>query len=179
MKELYIRKGNSETTQNVLIIGEEQYLGSRDKNGYIPNKGSDFSPIKRVDPYSHNINLTYIHATPNVKLNTPFYKSDHDVHKFVKSYCRDIVKWDGETNEGYVRSREAFIVNNGYTAKTAADELYKRIETEVHGGVPTTSIIIKRFLKILFFLIAIPFKILFWLLGIKRKKYRRHTFRLF
>ena len=85
MKQLYIRKGNSLETQDIIIIGEEQSLGSRDA-AYKPNKGSVFVPLK-PDYYSGATSLTYIHATNNILLNTKKYDRDYDVHEFVKKYC--------------------------------------------------------------------------------------------
>lgn len=174
MKQLYIRKGNGIDTQGIIIIGEEAELGSRDNSGYRPSKGAIFEALKR-DPYTGADGLTYIHATPNINLDTNQYQSDHDVHTFVKKYCSDIVKWDGETNEGRVRSREAFIAKDD--TQTVCNELYKRIETEIHGGIPCRHIFIKRLFKIIGFIISIPFRIIWFVLGSLlgfRKKKRRH-----
>jgi hypothetical protein len=132
MKELYIRAGNSVETQRVLIIGEEDLLGSRDLTGYKPSKGQLFESIIKIDPYSGGEDLTYVHVTPNIPLDTAKYSRDYDVHQFVKRSCKDLVKWDGEANEGLVRSREAFIVNPGLDVDKVAKELYKRIEKEIH-----------------------------------------------
>lgn len=182
MKELYIRKGNSLDTQNIIIIGEEQFLGDRDLSGYKPNKGAIFNPVKKTDPFSKNENLTYIHCTPNIKLDTEYYSRDYDVHIFVKNECKDLVKWDGETNEGLVHSREAFICKSKDVQKVA-NELYKRIEWEIHKR-KRVPLFYKKLFKFIFLL---PFKIikialkvvLFILIGIfvgkksKRTKYFR------
>lgn len=175
MKQLYIRKGKSSDTLDIIILGEEAELGSRDNSGYRPNKGSTFEALKK-DPYTGAVGLTYIHATPNIDLDTSYYQTDHDVHEFVKKYCRDIVKWDGETNEGLVRSREAFLPK--CDTQKVCNELYKRIETEIHGGVPCRHIFIKRCFKVLGFIISLPFRILWFMLkllfGKKKRRRRRH-----
>jgi hypothetical protein len=132
MKELYIRAGNSQETKRVLIIGEEESLGSRDNSGYKPSKGQIFESLIKVDPYSGGEDLTYVHVTPNIPLDTQFYSRDYDVHQFIKRSCKDLVKWDGESDEGLVRSREAFIVNDGLDVDAVAKELYKRLEKEIH-----------------------------------------------
>lgn len=174
-KQLYIRKGNSTDTKDIVIIGEESELGGRDLNGYRPNKGSSFEPLVKTDKFSGNTNLTYVHATYNIDLDTSRYSRDYDVHKFVKEMCSDLVKWDGETNEGRVRSREAFISKKD--TQSVCDELYRRIETEVHGGVPCHHVFVKRFFKVIGFIILLPFKILFFILkvlfGKKRRSRRR------
>jgi hypothetical protein len=132
MKELYIRAGNSQETKRVLIIGEEESLGSRDNSGYKPSKGQIFESLIKVDPYSGGEDLTYVHVTPNIPLDTQFYSRDYDAHQFIKRSCKDLVKWDGESDEGLVRSREAFIVNDGLDVDAVAKELYKRLEKEIH-----------------------------------------------
>ena len=172
-KQLYIRKGNSLDTLDIIIIGEEQELGSRDISGYRPSKGSSFEPLVKTDKFSGNTNLTYVHATYNINLNTSKYSRDYDVHKFVKEMCSDLVKWDGETNEGRVRSREAFISKKD--TQSVCDELYRRIETEIHGGVPCHHIFIKRLFKVIGFIISLPFKILWFILKLIfcKKKHRR------
>lgn len=173
-KQLYIRKGNSLDTKDIIIIGEEQELGSRDISGYRPSKGSSFEPLVKTDKFSGNTNLTYVHATYNINLDTSKYSRDYDVHKFVKEMCSDLVKWDGETNEGRVRSREAFISKKD--TQSVCNELYRRIETEIHGGVPCHHIFIKRFFKVIGFIILIPFKILWFILKLifcKKKRRRR------
>lgn len=172
-KQLYIRKGNSLDTVDIIIIGEEQELGSRDISGYRPSKGSSFEPLVKTDKFSGNTNLTYVHATYNINLNTSKYSRDYDVHKFVKEMCSDLVKWDGETNEGRVRSREAFISKKD--TQSVCDELYRRIETEIHGGVPCHHIFIKRLFKVIGFIISLPFKILWFILKLIfcKKKHRR------
>lgn len=175
MKQLYIRKGNSNDTLKILIVGEESSLGSRDISGYRPNKGAVFNPLS-VDTFTGAEGLTYIHATPNIMLDTKKYSSDHDVHKFIKEYCKDIVTWDGETNEGLVRSREAFIVNSKSNTATVANELYKRIETEIHGGKACRHIRRKRFWHVIGVIISIPFRIIWWILKLlfgKKKRRRR------
>lgn len=173
-KQLYIRKGNSLDTVDIIIIGEEQELGSRDISGYRPSKGSSFEPLVKTDKFSGNNNLTYVHATYNIDLDTSKYSRDYDVHKFVKEMCSDLVKWDGETNEGRVRSREAFISKKD--TQSVCNELYRRIETEIHGGVPCHHIFIKRFFKVIGFIISLPFKILWFILKLifcKKKHSRR------
>ena len=174
-KQLYIRKGNSSDTSDIIIIGEEQELGSRDISGYRPSKGSSFEPIVKADKFSGNTNLTYVHATYNINLDTSKYSRDYDVHKFVKEMCSDLVKWDGEANEGRVRSREAFISKKD--TQSVCDELYRRIETEIHGGVPCHHIFIKRLFKVIWFIILIPFKILLFILKLifcKKRRRKRH-----
>lgn len=173
-KELYIRKGNSQDTKNILIIGEEAELGSRDKTGYKVNKGSTFKPIIEKDPYSGSSNLTYIHCTPNIKLGG-YYERDYQVHSFLKKKCKDVVKWDGETNEGLVRSREAFIPVN-MTAQKAANILYERLQKEINGKGHKT---VAQYKLGHFFLnlILLPFKLCFGILivllvpGKKKKRY--------
>ena len=132
MKQLYIRVGNSEATKRVLIIGEEQSMGERDLSGYRPSKGEPFIHMVESDPYSGNRYLTYIHATPNIDLDSPLYRRDYDVHEYIKHHCKDLVTWDGEANEGLVRSREAFIVNSGLDPDLTARNLYLRLEKEIH-----------------------------------------------
>lgn len=132
MKELYIRKGNSEDTKDILIIGEESYLGSRDNSGYKPNKGSTFKPLVKKDPFTGAKGLTYIHCVKNIPLDNGKWNRDLAVHEFIKHACRDLVRWDGEADEGLVRSREAFRVLNG-DAEYTAKELRKRIDYAIHG----------------------------------------------
>ena len=169
MKQLYIRKGNSKETQDIIIIGEEQSLGSRD-SAYKPNKGSVFTPLK-VDKYSGAKCLTYIHATDNILLNTKRYDRDYDVHEFIKKHCRDLVKWDGETDKGRVRSREAFICKSNDTQKVC-DELYRRIELEIHGNVPPKHTFLK-FIGGIFLFVLNIFSVLFTGETIQKKKKRR------
>lgn len=154
MKQLYLRQGNSKETQDILIIGEESELGGRD-NAYKPNKGTIFNPLKK-DPYTGAKNLTFIHVTPNIKLDTLAYSRDYDVHRFIKEYCKDLVAWDGERGEGLVNSREAFIIK-GNIEKTIK-ELYYRIEDEVHGH--HSYIHKKKLKKFLFGVFLFPFRIL-------------------
>lgn len=170
MKQLYIRKGNSWETQDIIIIGEEQSMGSRD-SAYKPNKGSIFTPLK-VDKYSGAKCLTYIHATDNILLNTKKYDRDYDVHEFVKKYCKDLVKWDGEADEGKVRSREAFICVSNDTQKTC-EELYNRIQLEIHGNIPRKPNFLFRFIGGIFRFIINIFSILFTGETIQKKKKRR------
>lgn len=179
MKQLYIRKGNSSETKDIIIIGEESELGGRDLTGYKPSKGSSFEPLIKKDHYTGRTNLTYVHATPNIKLNTTKYSRDYNVHQFVKEYCTDLVTWDGETNTGRVRSREAFIVRSGNT-QYVCDKLWERIEKEIHGGIPCRHIFIKRLFRFIFFVISIPFRIVWFILKLffGKKKRRRHK-RLF
>lgn len=178
-KELYIRIGNSQNTQNIIIVGEESSLGARDHSGYTPSKGEYFIPLRKKDPYTKAENLTYIHATPNIKLNTSQYSRDYDVHNFIKSRCSDIVKWDGETNEGLVRSREAFIAVCG-NADFAAKELYRRIDHEIHGKSARFWRILKNLVLLIFRILVIPIKVLLTLITFffisktyKRKKFIR------
>lgn len=127
MKQLYIRKGNLETNKNVLIIGEEAELGSRD-SAYSP-KGTLHQRLPR-DPYTGAENLSYIHACKNILLVSSKYKSDHDVHDFVKRFCKDLVSWDGESRQGITNSREAFICKSRNVNKTVRI-LRKRIQAVV------------------------------------------------
>lgn len=175
-KQLYIRKGNSKDTQDIIIIGEEQEMGSRDLSGYKPSKGSIFKPIIKIDKFSGNKNLTYVHATNNINLDVPGYVRDYNVHEFIKSKCTDLVKWDGETNEGRVRSREAFISKKSDT-QSVCDELYCRIENELHGKVPVHHVFLKGLFKIIWFILLLPFRILLWLFGFYPKKKRKRVTR--
>lgn len=127
MKQLYIRKGNLEENKNILIIGEEAELGSRD-SAYRP-KGTLHQRIPR-DPYTRAENLAYIHACKNILLISSKYKNDHAVHDFVKHFCKDLVTWDGESNQGLTNSREAFICKSKNVDKTVRI-LRKRIQTVV------------------------------------------------
>lgn len=111
MKELYIRKGNLDSNRNILIIGEESNLGGRD-SAYRAKGTLYGNYIVRKDPFSGSEYISYIHACRNIPLNSNNYSRDYDIHKYIKSYCKDILKWDGEANEGYTDSREAFIVRN-------------------------------------------------------------------
>lgn len=140
MKQLYIRIGNSADTQRVIIIGEEDSLGSRDGSGYKPSKGQIFESITKVDPYTGSEDLTYIHATPNINLDTALYTRDYDAHEYIKRTCKDIVTWDGEADDGLVRSREAFIVKDGLEPEAVARELYMRLEKEIHHKSITNAI---------------------------------------
>lgn len=132
-KQLYIRQGNTPEIHDILIIGDEQWLGTRD-NAYTYQKGmpQNVKFIKKIDPYTGARDLFYVHATPNIMLDTDKYQRDHDVHTFIKKYCTDLVEWDGEADKGLVRSREAFIIVGG-PAKEVIQELYARIEDEIHG----------------------------------------------
>lgn len=154
MKQLYLRQGNSKETQDILIIGEESELGGRD-SAYKPNKGTRFKGLKK-DPYTKKENLTYIHSTPNINLDTEKYSRDYEVHKFIKEYCKDLVVWDGECGEGLVNSREAFLIK-GNIEKTIK-ELYYRIEDEIHGH--HSYIHKKKLKKFLFGVFFFPFRIL-------------------
>lgn len=117
MKELYIRKGNLESNQNILIIGEESNLGGRDSayksKGTLHNRY-----LVAKDPFSGAENLTYIHACKNILLISENFSRDHDVHRYLKNYCKDLLRWDGESNQGFTDSREAFVVRNGDVEKT-------------------------------------------------------------
>ena len=135
VKQLYIRRGNSPSTQDILIVGDESILGGRD-DAYKPSKGAEFVALKK-DPYTGAKNLTYIHATPNIMLDVSGYERDYVIHNFIKKYCKDIVTWDGETDVGRVRSREAFIIKNSALADRVIEELYARIEDEIHGNRKT------------------------------------------
>ncbi len=117
MKELYIRKGNLASNQNILIIGEESNLGGRD-SAYKSKGTLHERYLVTKDPFSGAENLTYIHACKNILLISENFSRDYDVHRFLKSYCKDLLRWDGEANEGYTDSREAFIVKNGDIEKT-------------------------------------------------------------
>lgn len=117
MKQLYIRKGNLEENKDILIIGEESTLGGRD-SAYKSKGTLHYKFLKKKDPITGSENLLYIHACNNILLDSTVYKSDHDIHKYIKQYCKDLVKWDGESNEGRVQSREAFIVKNKKIDKT-------------------------------------------------------------
>lgn len=117
MKQLYIRKGNLESNQNILIIGEESELGSRDSAYKAKGTLHDRFLVKR-DPYTDAENLIYIHACKNILLNSENFTRDYDIHRFLKTYCKDLLKWDGEANQGVTDSREAFIVKNGDVKKT-------------------------------------------------------------
>lgn len=160
VKELYIRMGNSKETKHILMIGEESSLGSRDISGYTPHKGAVFTPLK-IDPYTGREGLTYIHITPNIKLDTEKYSSDHDVHKFIKKHCKGFMCWDGEKDEGLVRSREAFIVDDdGTPTEVYAQKLYKILEEEIHGKKKIVINTIVNILKVLMTIILIPIKII-------------------
>ena len=160
IKELYIRIGNSKETEHILMIGEEASLGSRDISGYTPHKGAVFTPL-RADPFTGREGLTYIHITPNIKLDTKKYKTDHDVHKFIKSHCNGFMWWDGEKDEGVVRSREAFIVDDdGTPPEVYARKLYNILEKEIHGKGRIVKNIFVNILKVLIAIILIPVKIL-------------------
>ena len=154
MKQLYLRQGNSKETQDILIIGEESELGGRD-SAYKPSKGTRFKGLKK-DPYTKKENLTYIHSTPNINLDTEKYSRDYEVHKFIKEYCKDLVVWDGEVNEGRVNSREAFIIKKDI--QKTIKELYYRIEDEIHGKHKV--IFRKKLKKFLFGVFLFPLKIL-------------------
>ena len=131
MKQLYIRKGNLEINKNILIIGEESTLGGRD-SAYC-TKGTINSECFRKDPYTKAIGLNYIHACENILLDSKKYKSDHEVHNYVKHYCKDLVKWDGEAYEGITNSREAFIVKKPFAnIDSVVKELRCRIDKQVH-----------------------------------------------
>lgn len=178
-KELYIRIGNSSETQNVIIVGEESSLGARDANGYTPSKGAYFTPLRKKDPYTGAVGITYTHATPNIRLDTSRYSRDYDVHNFIKLCCNDIVSWDGETNEGVVRSREAFIPLY-LNAEAAAKELYNRIEREIHGNGARARRILKKIMLLIFNLLLLPIKIVVSLivfLFCSKKRTRKKAFR--
>lgn len=125
IKQLYIRKGNLESNKNILIIGEESYLGGRDK-AYATKGTIREKFLSKKDPYSYSTGLSYIHACPNIPLNSKNYTSDYDVHKYLKKYCKDLIIWDGESSQGITNSREAFIVRNKNVNKTV-NILRKRI----------------------------------------------------
>ena len=127
MKQLYIRKGNLKENKSILIIGEEAELGSRD-SAYKP-KGTLHQRLPR-DPYTGAENLSYIHACKNILLVSSKYKSDHNVHDFVKHFCKDLVSWDGESRQGITNSREAFICKSKNVNKTVRI-LRKRIQAVV------------------------------------------------
>lgn len=108
LKQLYIRKGNLESNSNILIIGEESELGGRDSAYCTKGTLKEVCLVKK-DPYTGTFGSSYIHACKNIVLNSKVYKSDHDIHNYVKKYCKDLVKWDGESVDGLTNSREAFI----------------------------------------------------------------------
>ena len=111
MKELYIRKGNTEELKNVIIVGEEASLGRRD-SAYKLSKGQAKIPfLNKYDNYSKSEDLLYVHAVPNISLDTTDFSSDHDVHNFIRKSCSDILTWDGNANKGKFQTREAFIPN--------------------------------------------------------------------
>lgn len=166
IKELYIRLGNSKETGHFLMIGEEASLGSRDLSGYTPHKGAVFTPLRK-DPYTGREGLTYIHITPNIKLDTKQYKSDHDVHNFIKKSpaCKRFLVWDGEADEGIVRSREVFILDDdGTPAEVYAKKLYNILEKEIHGRGRIVKNIIVNILKVIGNIILFPIKIILTIL---------------
>ena len=108
MKELYIRKGNTDELKNVIIVGEEASLGKRD-SAYKLTKGQAKIPfINKFDNYTKSEGLLYVHAVPNISLDTTAFSSDHDVHNFIRRNCSDILVWDGNANKGKFQTREAF-----------------------------------------------------------------------
>lgn len=117
MKQLYIRKGNLESNQNILIVGEESELGSRDSAYKAKGNLHDRFLVSR-DPYSGSENLIYIHACKNILLNSENFTRDYDIHRYLKTYCKDLLKWDGEAEQGVTDSREAFIVKNENVKET-------------------------------------------------------------
>jgi len=134
MKELYIRKGNIEELKNIIIIGEETVLGGRD-SGYKITKGQKRPIFLDTDKYSKSDSLLYIHATPNIKLDTDVFKRDYDVHSLLKgSLFKDIIKWDGESNDGITQSREAFIPIK-YDINETCKILYNRLESIIHNTI--------------------------------------------
>lgn len=130
LKQLYIRKGNSKENKNILIIGEESKLGSRD-SAYC-TKGTVLNICSKKDPYTGTKGCSYIHACKNILLDSKQYPNDHAVHKYVKTYCKDLVTWDGESNTGLTNSREAFIVKGPRSVKETVKLLRRRIEAQVH-----------------------------------------------
>lgn len=130
LKQLYIRKGNSKENKNILIIGEEAKLGSRD-SAYC-TKGTVLNVWNKKDPYTGTEGCSYIHACKNILLDSKQYPNDHAVHKYVKTYCKDLVTWDGESNTGLTNSREAFIVKGPRSVNKVVRLLRKRIEAQVH-----------------------------------------------
>lgn len=130
LKQLYIRKGNSKENKNILIIGEEAKLGSRD-SAYC-TKGTVLNVWNKKDPYTGTESCSYIHACKNILLDSKQYPNDHAVHKYVKTYCKDLVTWDGESNTGLTNSREAFIVKGPRSVNETVRLLRKRIEAQVH-----------------------------------------------
>lgn len=132
MKELYIRKGNTEELKNVIIVGEEASLGSRD-SAYKLTKGQAKIPfLNKYDNYSKSENLLYVHAVPNISLDTTDFSSDHDVHNFIRKSCSDILAWDGNANKGKFQTREAFIPNK-YSVEETCKILYDRLEKVIHN----------------------------------------------
>lgn len=132
MKELYIRKGNTEELKNVIIVGEEVSLGSRD-SAYKLSKGQAKIPFfNKYDNYSKSENLLYVHAVPNISLDTANFSSDHDVHNFIRKSCSDILAWDGNANKGKFQTREAFIPNK-YSVEETCKILYDRLEKVIHN----------------------------------------------
>lgn len=132
MKELYIRKGNTEELKNVIIVGEEASLGKRD-SAYKLSKGQakvDF--INKYDFYSKTESILYVHAVPNIKLDTSSFSSDHDVHAFIKKSCSDILDWDGNSDKGRFQTREAFIPKK-YSVGETCKILYGRLEKVIHN----------------------------------------------
>lgn len=116
-KQLYIRKGNLESNSNILIIGEESELGGRDP-AYCTKGTLKENCLIKKDPYTGTIGSSYIHACKNIVLTSKIYKSDHDIHNYVKKYCKDLIKWDGESVDGLTNSREAFICRSSDINKT-------------------------------------------------------------
>lgn len=132
MKELYIRKGNTEDLKNVIIVGEEVSLGKRD-SAYKLSKGQAKIPfLNKYDYYSKTESLLYVHAVPNIKLDTSSFSSDHDVHAFIKKCCSDILEWDGNSDKGRFQTREAFLPKK-YSVEETCKILYSRLEKTIHN----------------------------------------------
>lgn len=117
IKQLYIRKGNLGSNSNILIIGEESELGGRD-SAYCTKGTLKENCLVKKDPYTGTLGSSYIHACRNIVLNSKIYKSDHDIHNYVKKFCKDLVKWDGESIDGITNSREAFICKSNDIDRT-------------------------------------------------------------
>lgn len=109
-KILYIRL--STKNEKYFIIGDESKVGGRD-HAYT-HKGEENGKTPDYEVYD--------------RIELPLGMRDYDVIKFLKTLSND-VEWDGEADEGKMRTREGFLLKKGHTI----DEVDKKISNFLSG----------------------------------------------
>lgn len=139
-KLLYIRQYNVKTAkyiQPAIIIGDSTTENGRD--GAYHAKGEENEGGKNAIKYGdiRDCETGEIYKWPKIEIIplTEKYNRDYAVHNFLKEYGTNLVSYDGETSEGYYRTREAFIVKPGHTVS----EVVEYIRNEIEGTTKKTT----------------------------------------